>query len=132
MAQGGGKVMSRSGARTFCVVVLSAAVACRSEPSADVMIPDSAPMDDSSPATRGVDWSSDDDLGSGDPGRADLGGDSEVSRTHVVRKGDTLFSLARRYYGGDETQWRRILEANRDQIENKDVLRIGQTLAIPD
>ncbi len=52
-------------------------------------------------------------------------------RTHVVQRGDTLFKLARQYYNGDIHQWRRIWEANRDKIPNKDCLRVGETLIIP-
>ena len=53
-------------------------------------------------------------------------------RTHVVKKGDTLFSLARQYYEGDMSKWRRIYDANRDQIPDKDRIRIGQEFVIPD
>jgi 5'-nucleotidase len=51
---------------------------------------------------------------------------------HVVRKGDTLFSLARQYYGGDASQWRRIYEANRTQIPDRNRIKVGQELLIPD
>ena len=53
-------------------------------------------------------------------------------QVHVVRKGDTLFSLARHYYAGDASKWRRIYEANRDQIPDKDRIKVGQELVIPD
>ena len=53
-------------------------------------------------------------------------------RTHVVKKGDTLFSLARQYYEGDMSKWRRIYDANRDQIPDKNRIRIGQEFVIPD
>jgi nucleoid-associated protein YgaU len=49
-----------------------------------------------------------------------------------VKRGDSLFQLARLYYAGDIHQWRKILDANRDQIPDKDVLRVGQVLVIPD
>jgi nucleoid-associated protein YgaU len=52
-------------------------------------------------------------------------------RTHVVVRGDTLFSLARKYYNGNQSMWRRIWDANRDKIPNKDQLKVGQQLAIP-
>jgi LysM repeat protein len=51
-------------------------------------------------------------------------------RTHVVQKGDTLFSLAVRYYG-TPTAWDKIYQANRGSLPNKDQLRIGQSLVIP-
>ncbi len=53
-----------------------------------------------------------------------------AGKIHVVQKGDTLFKLARQYYN-DQSQWKRIYEANRNQIPNKDVLRVGQKLIIP-
>lgn len=52
-------------------------------------------------------------------------------RIHVVQRGDTLFKLARQYYNGDASQWKRIYEANRAQIPNRDVLKVGQQLVIP-
>jgi len=54
------------------------------------------------------------------------------ARVHVVRKGDTLFSLARHYYQGDQSKWRRIWDANREQIPDRDKLKVGQELVIPD
>ena len=54
------------------------------------------------------------------------GGDS-----YTVGEGDTLASIAGRFYG-DETQWRRIYDANRQAIgENPDAVRIGTVLRIP-
>jgi nucleoid-associated protein YgaU len=53
-----------------------------------------------------------------------------AGRIHVVQRGDTLFKLARQYYN-DQSQWKRIYEANRSQIPNKDVLKVGQKLVIP-
>lgn len=51
-------------------------------------------------------------------------------RTHTVAKGDTLYSLARKYYS-DQARWRDIYNANRDKISNPDVIKAGQKLAIP-
>jgi nucleoid-associated protein YgaU len=51
-------------------------------------------------------------------------------RTHVVRKGDTLYKLARVYYN-DQSKWRAIWDANRDKVSDPDVLSVGQTLVIP-
>lgn len=53
------------------------------------------------------------------------------SRTHVVQKKETLFSIARMHYNGDASKWKAIYEANRDQIPNKDQIRVGQKLIIP-
>jgi len=49
---------------------------------------------------------------------------------HVVTKGDTLFSLAQRYYN-NRAKWRDIYEANRDQMPNENSLQIGMELRIP-
>ena len=49
---------------------------------------------------------------------------------YTVAPGDSLSKIARRYYG-DANQWRRIFEANRDQISNPDLIHPGQKLKIP-
>jgi uncharacterized protein YidB (DUF937 family) len=49
---------------------------------------------------------------------------------YVVVSGDSLSKIAKRLYG-DAKQWRRIFEANRDQIENPDLIHPGQKLRIP-
>ncbi len=59
-----------------------------------------------------------------------LGGATGAGRIHVVQRGDTLYSLARQYYN-DNSQWRRIYEANRNQIGDPNVLKTGQKLIIP-
>jgi phage tail protein X len=51
--------------------------------------------------------------------------------THIVRHGDTLFSIARRYYG-DTAMWDKIYDANEDTIVHKRLLEVGQTLIIPE
>lgn len=51
-------------------------------------------------------------------------------RVHVVVKGDTLHSIALRYYG-TRSAWEKIYQANRDILPNKDQLKIGQQLVIP-
>jgi len=49
---------------------------------------------------------------------------------YVVKKGDTLSTIAQEHYG-DANRWREILEANKDQIENPNVIRPGWELDIP-
>ena len=51
-------------------------------------------------------------------------------RTYVVKKGDNLSKIAREIFG-DADKWRKIFEANRDQIEDPDLIYPGQTLKIP-
>ena len=52
------------------------------------------------------------------------------SRTHDVVSGDTLSALAKRYYG-DASKYNRIFEANRDQLNDPDKIKVGQKLKIP-
>ncbi len=50
-------------------------------------------------------------------------------RTHLVKQGDTLFGLARQYYG-DGRKWPLIMKAN-PQVTAPGRLLIGQSLTIP-
>jgi len=51
-------------------------------------------------------------------------------KVYRVRRGDTLSSIAARFYG-DRTKWRRIYEANRNILDSPESLRVGQRLVIP-
>jgi LysM repeat protein len=51
-------------------------------------------------------------------------------RSHVVDKGDTLFSLSRQYYGS-ANRWKDIRNANRKKLDSSGKLKEGQTLTIP-
>jgi nucleoid-associated protein YgaU len=53
-----------------------------------------------------------------------------MQHLYTVVAGDTLRSIAQRFYG-DENQWRRIFNANRDQITNPDLIQPGWVLTIP-
>ena len=55
---------------------------------------------------------------------------AEQPRTYRVRRGDNLSRIAHEKYG-DAGQWKKIFEANRDQLMTPDSLREGQLLAIP-
>jgi hypothetical protein len=59
-------------------------------------------------------------------------GDAALSAqdAHTVVRGNTLWDLARSYYG-DPFQWTRIYEANRDRIQNPDLIYPGQALRMP-
>lgn len=50
--------------------------------------------------------------------------------TYTVVSGDSLSKIAKHHYG-DANQWRRIFEANRDQIKDPDLIHPGQVLKIP-
>jgi hypothetical protein len=55
---------------------------------------------------------------------------SEQQRAHVVRRGDTLWDLARTYLG-DPFRWPSIFEANRNVIENPHWIYPAARLTIP-
>jgi len=52
------------------------------------------------------------------------------SVVHVVGPGESLGSIAMRYYG-DSSRWQRIYDANRAAIPDPNALRIGTRLTIP-
>ncbi|MHB8055654.1 MAG: LysM peptidoglycan-binding domain-containing protein [Candidatus Aminicenantales bacterium] len=54
----------------------------------------------------------------------------EAEQIHVVVAGDTLSALAKKYYG-KASLYMKIFEANRDILNNPDLIRIGQKLRIP-
>ena len=51
-------------------------------------------------------------------------------KTYVVVKGDSLSKIAQREYG-DANKWRRIYEANKDLINDPDLIYPGQELKVP-
>lgn len=56
----------------------------------------------------------------------------KTTRFYIVRKGDTLSKISKRYYGS-ANQWNKIYEANRDVLgNNPDFLRLGTKLIIPE
>jgi nucleoid-associated protein YgaU len=54
-----------------------------------------------------------------------------AGKTYTVVRGDSLSKIAQREYG-DAKKWRKIFEANKDVIENPDLIEVGQDLIIPD
>lgn len=52
------------------------------------------------------------------------------ARRHVITKGDTLYSLAQKYYG-NKSRWKDIYAANRDVMRSPDDYKVGMTLKIP-
>jgi len=50
---------------------------------------------------------------------------------HQVVRGNTLWDLAQSFYG-NPFEWRRIWDANRDRVQNPDLIYPGQLLLIPD
>ena len=54
-----------------------------------------------------------------------------ATRTYTVQKGDSLWKIAKEFYGTGSA-WTRIHEANRDVIDDPDVIQPGWTLKIPE
>jgi LysM repeat protein len=54
----------------------------------------------------------------------------DKSRTYVVRDGDTLASISRKFYK-TSGRWKKIRDANRSVVDDPGKLRAGQTLTIP-
>lgn len=63
-------------------------------------------------------------------GAADTAGGAG-GRTYEVKKGDTLSHIAQRFYG-KASEYRKIFEANRDQLDDPDEIKVGQKLRIPE
>jgi nucleoid-associated protein YgaU len=59
-----------------------------------------------------------------------LPGPAAEERWHVVVSGDTLSGLAKKYYG-KASLYMKIFEANKDQLSNPDLIKVGQKLRIP-
>jgi nucleoid-associated protein YgaU len=53
-----------------------------------------------------------------------------VERLHLVVPGDTLSGLAKTYYG-KAGLYMKIFEANRDQLKDPNLIKVGQKLKIP-
>lgn len=53
-----------------------------------------------------------------------------AGRRYTVRKGDTLSHIAKAQYG-EASRWQQIYEANRDQLDDPDLIHPGQVLRIP-
>ena len=58
------------------------------------------------------------------------GSSSTATKIYVVVSGDSLSKIAKREYG-NANAWRRIFDANRDQITDPDLIHPGQVLRIP-
>lgn len=52
------------------------------------------------------------------------------SKTHTVKRGECLWSIAKAYYGNG-AKYKDIYEANKDKIENPNLIYVGQVFKIP-
>lgn len=55
----------------------------------------------------------------------------KTQRFHIVREGETLSEISRKYYDS-ANKWQKILEANRDEIEDVSKLKPGTKIIIPE
>lgn len=53
-----------------------------------------------------------------------------VDATYTVEKGDTLSRIAKQHLG-DANAWKKIFDANRDQLDDPDRIQPGQVLKLP-
>jgi hypothetical protein len=63
-------------------------------------------------------------------GRVLLGASYAGFQAHTVVSGDTLSTIAENAYG-DANLWTRVFIANRDTIDDPDVIHVGQALRVP-
>ena len=56
--------------------------------------------------------------------------DTSVYHRHEVKSGESLSKIARHYYG-DAMKYPQIFEANRNILDNPDVIHPGQVLVLP-
>ncbi|MDR1026848.1 MAG: LysM peptidoglycan-binding domain-containing protein [Rickettsiales bacterium] len=62
---------------------------------------------------------------------ADVAAEAPAARKYIVKKGDWLSKISKRYYGSARrVEWRKIQSAN--GISNPNVIEIGDVLAIPE
>jgi len=54
----------------------------------------------------------------------------QIPETYVVQEGDTLYGIAKRFYGR-LSAWRRIRDANKTMISTDGRVRVGDTLKLP-
>ncbi|HJR54795.1 MAG TPA: LysM peptidoglycan-binding domain-containing protein [Gemmatimonadota bacterium] len=55
---------------------------------------------------------------------------AEGAKSYTVKSGDSLWKISEQVYGNGN-DWRRIYEANKDRIQNPDVIQPGWVLTIP-
>jgi phage tail protein X len=62
---------------------------------------------------------------------ADVDTDTPTERYHMVAAGDTLGHISQKYYG-KASSYMKIFEANRDILDDPNLIKVGQKLKIPD
>ena len=64
------------------------------------------------------------------PGQGGVSDPAAPVKSYTVQKGDTLSKISKQFYG-DANNYRRIYDANRDQLSDPDKIQPGQVLRIP-
>lgn len=57
-------------------------------------------------------------------------GATAAAKSYTVKSGDTLSKISKEFYG-DSDEYMRIFYANRDKLNDPDMIKVGQVLAIP-
>jgi LysM repeat protein len=55
---------------------------------------------------------------------------NSTGKKHTIQQGDSLYKIALKYYN-DGSKWNKILDANKAVLKNKNALKVGQELVIP-
>jgi len=63
-------------------------------------------------------------------GAAAGGGQGSGGQTYEVKSGDNLSKISKQFYG-DPNEYMRIFYANRDKLNDPDMIQVGQNLMIP-
>ena len=63
-------------------------------------------------------------------GAAAGGGQGSGGQTYEVKSGDNLSKISKQFYG-DANEYMRIFYANRNQLNDPDMIQVGQKLTIP-
>ena len=63
--------------------------------------------------------------------KVDPNAKAEAAHTYTVQSGDTLSAIAQQQYGR-ASRWQALFEANRDQLDDPDLIRPGQVLRLPE
>ncbi len=71
----------------------------------------------------------------GGEGQKEVGADIKVLNTdyyhlHTVKSGESLSKISKHYYK-DANKYTQIFDANKDQLTNPDMIKVGQKLKIP-
>jgi LysM repeat protein len=68
--------------------------------------------------------------GGGGTGAAGATGTQPGGQTYTVQPGDTLSKIAKQFYG-DANAYMHIFDANRDKLNDPNMIKVGQVLTIP-